>query len=129
MAAPVMKLRTPTGTGANAPLKSANGSRASRRGAEKPKNLPKKRKSEDAVWRLPLVGDDHLRTGQQKKTLTGDGPLMEAAPVRERLKQKENHCSFRSRRCSPPRLRPSKRPKSTHHALRSRRLSTHLSRL
>jgi hypothetical protein len=54
-------------------------------GQKTPKNLPKKRKSEDAVWRLPLVGDDHLRTGQQKKTLTGDGPLMEAATVRERL--------------------------------------------
>lgn len=29
MAAPVMRLRTPTGTGADAPSKSANGSRAS----------------------------------------------------------------------------------------------------
>src|SRR6266852_2517799 len=77
MAAPDLRLRTPTGTGANRSTKSANGSRASRRG--KNKNLSLEGKARESLRRLPLVGDDHYGQDEQRKMLTWSGPLMEAA--------------------------------------------------
>src|SRR5215831_10339286 len=68
MAAPVYRLRTPTGTGAEMlQFKSANGSRASRRWEKsgKTKNISKRKKSE-GVSRLPLVGDQPLRRARPK---------------------------------------------------------------
>jgi hypothetical protein len=41
---------------------------------------------ENAVLRLPWVGDDPFEDRSVKKTLTPGGPLMEAATVMERLR-------------------------------------------
>jgi hypothetical protein len=73
MAAPVLRLRTPTGTGANSSTKSANGSRAIRRG--KNKNLSFEGKARESLWRLPLVGDDHRGRIEKlwRLPLVGDG--------------------------------------------------------
>ena len=58
-----LKLRTPNGTGAEAPLKSANGSRANRRWEVR----------EDAEARLPLVGDAQGKISKTFPVKDGDG--------------------------------------------------------
>src|SRR2546421_12222594 len=79
MAPPDLRLRTPTGTGANRTTKSANGSRANRRG--KTKTFPKKESPE-----APPAGRRRpLRTRSRKKDVDTGWPShgsLEYAPRR-----------------------------------------------
>src|SRR6266542_7103963 len=71
MAAPDLRLRTPTGTGANRSTQSANGSRASRRGKTK-SFLRRKDKGEPEA---PPVGRRRpLRTRSRKKDVDTEWP-------------------------------------------------------
>src|SRR6266404_9021493 len=70
MAAPVFKVRTPKGTGANSSTQSANGSRAIRRGQ---KNLSKnflRKEDGRTLWCLPLVGQPPSRSADERLWLT-----------------------------------------------------------
>ena len=60
---------------------------AGRTGGRKVKTFPKKERqkpTQESLWRLPLVGEDQLRTGQQKR-VDKAVLLMEAATIRERV--------------------------------------------
>src|SRR5436309_15843534 len=94
MAAPFTRRRTPTGTGAKAPKKSANGSRASRRGKKK----PFLRKADGRMLRrLPLVGEAMLRL-DRPKILLDKGRPSHGSRDRETRQTREGvvHANFRN---------------------------------